>query len=72
MNANSSVTSIANAHGKNVHLINVGEQLCLQLDQSDLPAHPLNRRDHRPRFPRHAFRTAVSDNGKQLLLILVI
>lgn len=71
MNAKSSV----NKHCKrdeNVHLINVGEQLCLQLDQSDLPAHPLNRKDHRPRFPRHAFRTAVSDNGKQLLLILVI
>lgn len=46
-------------------------QLCLQLDPSALPSLPLSRRDHRPRFPRHAFRTAVSDNGKQLLLISV-
>jgi len=46
-------------------------QLCLQLDPSALPSLPLSRRDHRPRFPRHAFRTAVSDNGEQLLLISV-
>lgn len=46
-------------------------QLCLQLDPSALPSLPLSRRDHRPLFPRHAFRTAVSDNGKQHRLISV-
>lgn len=49
--------------------------MCLQLAPSGPVARrarpalvPLNRRGHRPRFPRHAFRTALSDSGELVRL----
>ena len=50
-------------------LTNGNVQLYLQLDQITLPSHPLNPRGLRPRYPHHVVRTAVSDNGKLLLIL---